>query len=109
MASGLPDAAVGSVSPNEDLPVPALEMCVHAQGLMTTRGGQGPRDDGPVPVASCMPRGHRHPELRCFRRSIPRLYAPLSRLRVLPRGSIPRMTRGRNELQGSSKRVPGGR
>jgi len=96
MASGLPDAAVGSVSPNEDLPVPALEMCVHAQGLMTTRGGQGPRDDGPVPVASCMPRGHRHPELRCFRRSIPRLYAPLSRLRVLPRGSIPRMTRGRN-------------
>src|SRR5882762_8851210 len=79
---------------NEDLPVPAQEMCVHAQGLMTTRGGQGPRDDGPVPVAFCMPRRHRHPELHCFRRSIPRLYAPLSTLRVLPRGSIPRMTRG---------------
>src|SRR6202048_73081 len=78
---------------NEDLPVPAQEMCVHAQGLMTTRGGQGPRDDGPVPVAFCMPR-HRPPELHCFRRSIPRLYAPLSTLRVLPRGSIPRMTRG---------------
>src|SRR5258707_7789721 len=61
---------------------------------MTTRGGQGPRDDGPVPVAFCMPRRHRHPELHCFRRSIPRLYAPLSTLRVLPRGSIPRMTRG---------------
>src|SRR3984893_13106898 len=79
---------------NEDLPVPAQEMCVHAQGLMTTRGGQGPRDDGPVPVAFCMPRRHRHPELHCFRRSIPRLYAPLSTLRVLPRGSIPPMTRG---------------
>src|ERR1700737_2679576 len=96
MASGLPDAAPGTVSPgrDEDLPVPAQEMCVHAQGLMTTRGGQGPRDDGPVPVAFCMPRRHRHPELHCFRRSIPRLYAPLSTLRVLPRGSIPRMTRG---------------
>ncbi len=95
-ASGLPDAALGTVSPgrNEDLPVPAQEMCVHAQGLMTTRGGQGPRDDGPVPVAFCMPRRHRHPELHCFRRSIPRLYAPLSTLRVLPRGSISRMTRG---------------
>src|SRR5258708_14615896 len=96
MASGLPDAAPGTVSPgrDEDLPVPAQEMCVHAQGLMTTRGGQGPRDDGPVPVAFCMPRRHRHPELHCFRRSIPRLYAPLSTLRVLPRGSIPRMARG---------------
>src|SRR6202011_6175489 len=96
MASGLPDAALGTVSPgrDEDLPVPAQEMCVHAQGLMTTRGGQGPRDDGPVPVAFCMPRRHRPPELHCFRRSIPRLYAPLSTLRVLPRGSIPRMTRG---------------
>src|SRR6202795_1172887 len=95
-ASGLPDAALGTVSPgqNEDLPVPAQEMCIHAQGLMTTRGGQGPRDDGPVPVAFCMPRRHRHPELNCFRRSIPRLYAPLSTLRVLPRGSVPRMTRG---------------
>src|SRR6202049_3828948 len=79
---------------DEDLPVPAQEMCVHAQGLMTTRGGQSPRDDGPVPVAFCMPRRHRHPELHCFRRSIPRLYAPLSTLRVMPRGSIPRMTRG---------------
>jgi hypothetical protein len=96
MASGLPDAALGTVSPgrDEDLPVPAQEMCVHAQGLMTTRGGQGPRDDGPVPVAFCMPRRHRHPELHCFRRSIPRLYAPLSTLRVLPHGSFPRMTRG---------------
>src|SRR3977135_3708528 len=45
---------------NEDLPVPAQEMCVHAQGLMTTRGGQGPRDDGPVPVAFWMPRRHWH-------------------------------------------------
>src|SRR5260370_4560510 len=95
-ASGLPDAALGTVSPerNEDLPVPAQEMCVHAQGLKTTQGGQGPRDDGPVPVAFCMPRRHRHPGLHCFRRSIPRLYAPLSTLRVLPRGSDPRMTRG---------------
>src|SRR6202022_1311096 len=48
----------------------------------------------PVPVAFCMPRRHRHPGLNCFRRSIPRLYAPLSTLRVLPRGSVPRMTRG---------------
>jgi hypothetical protein len=95
-ASDLPDAALGTLSPgrDEDLPVPAQEMCVHAQGLMTTRGGQGPRDDGPVPVAFCMPRRHRHLELHCFRRSIPRLYAPLSTLRVLPRGSISRMTRG---------------
>jgi hypothetical protein len=69
-------------------------MCVHAQGLKTTQGGQGPRDDGPVPVAFCMPRRHRHPGLHCFRRSIPRLYAPLSTLRVLPRGSVPCMTRG---------------
>src|ERR1700720_4034419 len=78
-ASGLPDAALGTVSSgrNEDLPVPAQEMCVHAQGLKTTQGGQGPRDDGPVPVAFCMPRRHRHPELHCFRRSMPRLYAPL--------------------------------
>src|ERR1700741_5424083 len=79
-ASGLPDAVLGTVSPgrNEDLPVPAQEMYVHAQGLKTTQGGQGPRDDGPVPVAFCMPRRHRHPGLNCFRRSIPRLYAPLS-------------------------------
>src|ERR1700694_5645236 len=41
-----------------------------------------------------MPRRHRHPGLNCFRRSIPRLHAPLSTLRVLPRGSDPRMTRG---------------
>ena len=34
------------------------------------------------------------PGLNCFRRSIPRLHAPLSTLRVLPRGSDPRMTRG---------------
>ena len=95
-ASGLPDAALGTVSPgrNEDLPVPAQEMCVHAQGLKTTQGGQGPRDDGPAPVAFCMPRRHRHPGLHCFRRSIPRLYAPLSTLRVLPRGSVPRMNSG---------------
>ena len=96
MASGLPDAALGTVFPgrNEDLPVPAQEMCVHAQGLKTTQGGQGPRDDGPGPVAFCLPRRHRHPGLHCFRRSIPRLYAPLSTLRVLPHGSGPRMTRG---------------
>ena len=30
----------------------------------------------------------------CFRRSIPCLYVPLSTLRVLPHGSVPRMTRG---------------
>ena len=68
-------------------------MYVHAQGLKTTQGGQGPCDNGPVPVAFCMPRRHRHPGLHCFRRSIPRLHAPLSTLRVLPHGS-PRMTRG---------------
>src|SRR6516225_6357601 len=27
-------------------PGSAQEMCVHAQGLKTTQGGQGPRDDG---------------------------------------------------------------
>src|SRR5207248_3954164 len=36
----------------------------------------------------------RHPGLHCFRRSIPRLYVPLSTLRVLPHSSVPRMTRG---------------
>jgi hypothetical protein len=38
-ASGLPDAVLGTVSPgrNEDLPVPAQEMYVHAQGLKTTQ------------------------------------------------------------------------
>src|SRR3954449_8241829 len=68
-------------------------MCVHAEGLKTTRGGEGPCDDGPAPVAFCLPRRHRHPGLHCFRRSIPRLYAPLSTLRGLPRVR-PRMTRG---------------
>src|SRR5580693_2662054 len=94
-ASGLPDAALATVSPgrNGDLPVPAQEMYVHAQGLKTTQGGQGPCDDGPVPVAFCMPRRHRHPGLHCFRRSIPRLHAPLSTLRRCPRGHL-RMTRG---------------
>src|SRR5437667_5041237 len=82
---------------DKEIPVPAQEVDVHAEGLKTTRGGGGPCDNGPAPVAFCMPRRHRHPELHCFRRSIPRLYAPLSTLRVLPRGSIPRMTRGRNE------------
>ena len=90
------NTALGTVSPgrDEDLPVPAQEMYVHAQGLKTTQGSQGPRGDGPVPVAFCMTRRHRHPGLHCFRRSIPRLYAPLSTLRVLPHGSDPRMTRG---------------
>ena len=69
-------------------------VCVHAKGLKTTRGGEGPCDDGPAPVAFCLPRRHQHPGLHCFRRSIPRLYAPLSTLRVLPRGSVPRITRG---------------
>src|SRR6266481_9233636 len=78
---------------NEDLPVPAQEVCVHAGGLMTTRGGRGPRDDGPQPVAFCMPRRHRHPALYCLRRSIPRLYAPLSTLHRHPHGYL-RMTRG---------------
>jgi hypothetical protein len=32
--------------------------------------------------------------LHCFRRSIPRLYVPLSTLRVLPHGCDTRMTRG---------------
>ena len=79
---------------DKEIPVPAQEVCVHAEGLKTTRGGKGPCDDGPAPVAFCLPRRHRHPGLHCFRRSIPRLYAPLSTLRVLPRGSVPRMTRG---------------
>src|SRR2546425_4241002 len=48
----------------------------------------------PAPVAFCLPRRHRHPGLHCFRRSIPRLYVPLSTLRVLPHSSVPRMTRG---------------
>src|SRR5437588_12321087 len=48
----------------------------------------------PAPVAFCLPRRHRHPGLHCFRRSIPRLYVPLSPLRVLPHSSVPRMTRG---------------
>src|SRR5438132_11048530 len=79
---------------DEDIPVPAQEVCVHAEGLKTTRGGEGPCDDGPAPVAFCLPRRHRHPGLHCFRRSIPRLYVPLSTLRVLPHSSVPRMTRG---------------
>ena len=62
--------------------------------LKTTQDGQGPRGDGPVPIAFCLRRRHRHPGLHCFCRSIPRLYAPLSTLRVLPHGSVPRMTRG---------------
>src|SRR5205807_1929856 len=48
----------------------------------------------PAPVAFCLPRRHRHPGLHCFRRSIPRLYVPLSTLRVLPHSSVPRLTRG---------------
>src|SRR5262245_47706540 len=83
-----------SQSGDEDIPVPAQEVCVHAEGLKTTRGGEGPCDDGPAPVAFCLPRRHRHPGLHCFRRSIPRLYVPLSTLRVLPHSSVPRMTRG---------------
>src|SRR5205807_10293260 len=79
---------------DKEIPVPAQEVYVHAEGLKTTRGGGGPCDNGPAPVAFCLPRRHRHPGLHCFRRSIPRLYAPLSTLRVLPRGSVPRMTRG---------------
>src|SRR5436190_6981214 len=55
---------------DEDIPVPAQEVCVHAEGLKTTRGGEGPCDDGPAPVAFCLPRRHRHPGLHCFRRSI---------------------------------------
>src|SRR5207248_5789345 len=78
---------------DEDIPVPAQGVCVHAEGLKTTRGGEGPCDDGPAPVAFCLPRRHRHPGLHCFRRSIPRLYVPLSTLRVLPHSSVPRMTR----------------
>src|SRR6516164_6443756 len=79
---------------DEDIPVPAQEVCVHAEGLTTTRGGEGPCDIGPAPVAFCLPRRHRHPGLHCLRRSIPRLYVPLSTLRVLPHSSVPRMTRG---------------
>src|SRR5215468_1451481 len=41
-----------------------------------------------------MQRRHRHSGLYCLRRSIPRLYAPLSTLRRRPRGYL-RMTRGR--------------
>src|SRR3954467_3998151 len=85
----------GAASQGDDkeIPVPAQEVCVHAEGLKTTRGGEGPCDVGPAPVAFCLPRRHRHPGLHCFRRSIPRLYAPLSTLRGRPRGR-PRMTRG---------------
>jgi hypothetical protein len=72
----VPTAINGS---NSEAPIPVQEMCVHAQGLKTTHGGQGPRDRGPVPVAFCMPDGHRHPRLHCFRRSTPRLYAPCQR------------------------------
>src|SRR5262249_29179562 len=79
---------------DEDLPVPAQKVCVHAGGLMTTRSGRGPRDVGPRPFAFCMPRRHRHAGLHSLRRSIPRLYAPLSTLRRHPRGYL-RMTRGR--------------
>src|SRR3954469_13056593 len=79
---------------DKEIPVPAQEVSVHAEGLKTTRGGEGPCDVGPAPVAFCLPRRHRHPGLHCFRRSIPRLYAPLSTLRGLPHGSVPRMTRG---------------
>src|SRR3954464_4317884 len=79
---------------DKEIPVPAHEVYVHAEGLKTTRGGEGPCDGGPAPVAFCLPRRHRHPGLHCFRRSIPRLYAPLSTLRGRPRGSVPRMTRG---------------
>src|SRR5215212_6505204 len=79
---------------DKEIPVPAHEVSVHAEGLKTTRGGEGPCDGGPAPVAFCLPRQHRHPELHCFRRSIPRLYAPLSTLRGRPRGRVPRMTRG---------------
>src|SRR5438876_11610579 len=50
---------------DEDIPVPAQEVCVHAEGLKTTRGGEGPCDDGPAPVAFCLPRRHRHPGLHC--------------------------------------------
>src|SRR5207237_2134871 len=32
---------------DEDIPVPAQDVCVHAEGLKTTRGGEGPCDDGP--------------------------------------------------------------
>src|SRR5215471_16597445 len=79
---------------NEDLPVPAQKTCVHAGGLMTTRGDCGPCAGGPKPAAFCTLRLHRHPGLYCLRRSIPRLYAPLSTLRRYPRGYL-RMTRGR--------------
>jgi hypothetical protein len=41
-----------------------------------------------------MPRRHQHPGLYRLRRSIPRLYVPLSTLRRHPRGCL-RMTRGR--------------
>src|SRR3954453_8693310 len=86
----------GAASQGDDkeIPVPAQEVYVHAEGLKTTRGGEGPCDVGPAPVAFCLPRRHRHPGLHCFRRSIPRLYAPLSTLRGRPRGRVPRMTRG---------------
>jgi hypothetical protein len=40
-----------------------------------------------------MPRRHQRPGVNCFRRSIPRQYAPLSTLHVPPRDR-PRMTRG---------------
>ena len=95
MASGLPDAALENdpQSGDEVLPVPTQAAYVHAGGLMTTWGGQCPCDSGLRSVAFCLPRRHRLPRLHCFRRSIPRLYAPLSTLRAPPHGET-RMTRG---------------
>jgi len=64
-------------------------------GSPTTPGSFGALAiDAPLRFAFCMPRRHRHPGLHRLRRSIPRLYAPLSTLRRHPRGYL-RMTRGR--------------
>src|SRR3954451_17965175 len=103
---GGPGAA--SQGGDKEIPIPAHEVYVHAEGLKTTQGGEGPCDGGVAPVAFCLPRQHRRPGLHCFRRSIPRLYAPLSTLRGRPRGRVPRMTRGQS-LANPSSAAPGSR
>jgi hypothetical protein len=63
-------------------------------GSQTTRGGTGPRNDGPRPVAFCCHDGIGTPNDIAFAAPLPGLYAPLSTLRLRPRSRL-RMTRGR--------------
>ena len=61
---------------------PRRRLYCACRGSKDDAGWRGSRDDGPAPVAFCLPRRHRHPGLHCFRRSIPGLHTPLSTLRV---------------------------